>query len=84
MLTDMVTTFLLFRGFRVTRDPVETGYVPGTSQIESEKLRQLRRRIGFEFFFDKAILKTNHWFSSISSVCQKTKRVFILCTVNTR
>ena len=38
MLTDMVTTLLLFRGFRVTRDPVETGYVRVLQGLRSNSL----------------------------------------------
>ena len=38
MLTDMVTTLLLFCGFRVTRDPVETGYVRVLQGLRSNSL----------------------------------------------
>ena len=38
MLTDMVTTLLLFHGFRVTRDPVETGYVRVVQGLRSNSL----------------------------------------------
>ena len=34
----MVTTLLLFRGFRVTRDPVETGYVRVLQGLRSNSL----------------------------------------------
>ena len=38
MLTDMVTMLLLSRGFRVTRDPVETGYVRVLQGLRSNSL----------------------------------------------
>ena len=49
MLTDMATTLLLFRGFRVTRDPVETGYVRVLQGLRSNSLVPYGIRLHYPF-----------------------------------
>ena len=68
MLTDMVTTLLLFRGFRVTRDPLETGYVRVLQGLRSNSLIPYGIRLQHHFLnhrelgYKQVQLSSNHCF----------------------